>query len=63
MPEDEALALARNAWESINLPNLREHIAATRADATIVVVKGAGHVIEKVVTPSVSEGPGGAGGA
>jgi type I pantothenate kinase len=37
--------LARSTWRHVNLPNLREHIAPTRALADIVVVKGPGHVI------------------
>jgi len=49
MPEEEALALATGAWETINLANLREHIAPTRELASLVVVKGAGHVVERIV--------------
>jgi len=48
MPEEQAIALARNAWETINLANLREHIAPTREHATLVIVKGAGHEICRI---------------
>lgn len=35
--------LAEQVWEGVNLVNLVEHIAATKANADLVVVKGEGH--------------------
>ncbi len=49
MPEEEALAMARNAWENINLVNLRENIEPTRERARLVLVKGPEHVVERVL--------------
>jgi uncharacterized protein (TIGR03083 family) len=40
--------LARSTWHSINLVNLRRHIAPTRAEADFVVVKGPDHAIVEV---------------
>ena len=43
MAEPAARDFARMVWTQINLPNLREHIAAARGIADIVVRKGVGH--------------------
>ena len=40
--------VARSTWTAINLVNLREHIAVTRAFAHLVVVKGPDHQIVEV---------------
>jgi uncharacterized protein (TIGR03083 family) len=40
--------VARSTWTTINLVNLREHIAVTRAFAHLVVVKGPDHRIVEV---------------
>jgi len=45
-----AEALARLVWTSINLPNLREHIAPVRAYADLVVVKAADHEVSRILT-------------
>jgi len=45
-----AEALARLVWTSINLPNLREHIAPVRAHADLVVVKAADHEVSRILT-------------
>jgi len=45
MPEAEAMAIARDAWEQINLVNLREHILPLREKATLVIAKDANHVM------------------
>jgi type I pantothenate kinase len=39
-------ALAEQVWEGVNLVNLVEHIAPTRAAAHVVVVKGEGHRVQ-----------------
>lgn len=49
MPDGEAMAIARNAWEKINLVNLRENIGPTRERARLVLEKGASHVIERML--------------
>lgn len=49
MPEEEAMAIARDVWERINLANLRENIEPTRERARLVLEKGASHVIERVL--------------
>jgi len=46
--EDEARAVAVSIWNSINLVNLRENIAPTRARADLVLRKSASHAIETV---------------
>lgn len=40
--------LARQTWHSVNLVNLRDHIAPTRALADCVVVKGPDHAVTAV---------------
>jgi type I pantothenate kinase len=45
-----AEALAKLVWGSINLPNLRQHIAPVRAYADLVVVKAADHTVSRLVT-------------
>jgi len=40
--------LARQTWRSVNLVNLRDHIAPTRALADCVVVKGPDHTVTAV---------------
>jgi len=48
MAPSDLEALARSTWRSVNLPNLREHIAPTKAQADVVVVKGPDHRIRAV---------------
>ncbi len=45
-----AEALARLVWTSINLPNLRQHIAPVRPYADLVVVKAADHAVSGILT-------------
>lgn len=49
MPEPEAMSMATSVWEQINLANLRANIVPTRERATLILGKGAGHVVEKVL--------------
>jgi type I pantothenate kinase len=44
----EAVATALTIWESINGPNLVENILPTRQRATLVIVKGEDHSVQKV---------------
>src|SRR5258707_6500481 len=49
MPEEEAMAMARDVCSRINLPNLQENIAPTRERARLILVKGRDHVVEQVL--------------
>jgi type I pantothenate kinase len=49
MPEEEAMAIAADVWERINLANLRENILPTRERARLILAKGVSHVVEKVL--------------
>jgi len=48
VPEEEAMAYARNTWSRINRVNLVENVLPTRGRATLVLRKGADHRIERV---------------
>lgn len=43
MTSEAAEAFARQVWTSINLPNLREHIALAKAQADLLISKSSGH--------------------
>lgn len=43
LDEDGRRSLASQVWEGVNLVNLVEHIAPTRGNADLVLVKGEGH--------------------
>ncbi|MGF0539730.1 type I pantothenate kinase [Agrobacterium sp. ES01] len=46
--ESDALGVAEDLWENINLRNLRENILPTRPRADLILQKGENHLIEKV---------------
>ena len=47
--EDEAATdIAENIWDSINAPNLVENILPTRSRATLVLLKGSDHTVDRV---------------
>ena len=48
LSDEEATATALSIWNTINLVNLRENVLPTRPRATLILEKGANHVIEKV---------------
>ena len=48
MADDQAEAFAAAIWQSINGPNLREHILPTRARAQLVLEKGPDHRVRAV---------------
>ncbi len=48
LTEAEAVKVATGLWERINLPNLEENILPTRPRASLVLRKGASHMIEEV---------------
>jgi type I pantothenate kinase len=48
LTEKQAMDVATGLWEGINLPNLVENILPTRPRASLVLRKGASHMIEEV---------------
>lgn len=48
LTEERARTEAREIWQSINLPNLVENILPTRVRASLVLTKGADHLVERV---------------
>ena len=48
MPQAEAEAFGLQAWDDINLPNLRENILPTRSRADLILKKAGNHAIEEV---------------
>lgn len=48
LSDSDADARARQVWEDINLPNLRENVAPTRDRATLILEKDAAHSVHRV---------------
>ena len=48
LTDEQAEATAARIWREINGPNLVENILPTRSRATLVLVKGPDHSVEKV---------------
>jgi type I pantothenate kinase len=48
LSDDAAVDIAENIWESINAPNLVENILPTRSRATLVLLKGPDHKVDRV---------------
>jgi type I pantothenate kinase len=48
LTQDEAIAVARNIWQSINAANLHENIAPTRERAHLILTKGADHLVQEI---------------
>lgn len=48
LSDSEAEAVARDIWQRINLPNLRENILPTMPRASLILTKGPDHIIEEV---------------
>lgn len=48
LSEDEATAMARQIWDDINGPNLRDNVETTRGRATLVLTKGEDHSVRRV---------------
>ncbi|WP_257182830.1 type I pantothenate kinase [Corynebacterium cystitidis] len=46
--EAQAIHIAREIWQSINLPNLVENILPTRVRASLVLRKGRDHLVQRV---------------
>ncbi len=49
LSDDEFAALAHQVWTHVNLVNLRENIAPTRARAHLILEKGGDHLVERVL--------------
>jgi type I pantothenate kinase len=49
LSDDEFAALAQQVWTQVNLVNLRENIAPTRARAHLILEKGGDHLVERVL--------------
>lgn len=47
-PREDALQLAEDTWQMVNLVNLREYIAPTKQRAGLILHKTAGHRIDKI---------------
>ena len=45
---DEALRLAEETWQMVNLVNLRQYIAPTKERANLILHKVEGHLIDKI---------------
>lgn len=48
MDDAHVEAVARRVWDAVNVPNVRMHVAPTRALADVVVVQRADHTVERV---------------
>jgi type I pantothenate kinase len=53
MPDAEADALAMRVWHETNAPNIRDHVAPTRAHADVVLEKGPDHRVHRVLVRPV----------
>jgi type I pantothenate kinase len=45
---EQAVAIARDVWTSINAVNLREHILPAREECDVILEKGADHSVQRV---------------
>ncbi|WP_445227969.1 type I pantothenate kinase [Corynebacterium sp. USCH3] len=48
LSDEDALVVAREIWQTVNLPNLVENILPTRVRASLVLRKGPDHLVESV---------------
>lgn len=48
LPQDEAVAFARNIWKTVNLENLEKFIEPTRNRAELILHKAADHKIDEI---------------
>lgn len=49
VPEDKALQMARNVWDTINYVNLRDYIKPTMTRADLILHKAENHQIDKIL--------------
>ncbi len=57
----EARQVAASSWSEINLVNLRDHVAPTRARADVILEKGDDHRVRRVLVRRRGQGPARAG--
>ena len=48
IPRGEAVDMAKDVWDSINYPNLRDYIEPTRSRANLILHKSSEHLIDEV---------------
>ncbi|WP_010149205.1 type I pantothenate kinase [Serinicoccus profundi] len=48
LTDDAAVDIAENIWDTINAPNLVDNILPTRSRATLVLLKGSDHSVDRV---------------
>lgn len=48
LTESEAIAMANNVWEEINLPNLRDNILPTRLRSSLILEKSPDHSVRNI---------------
>lgn len=48
LSDEEATVVAKEIWQTVNLPNLVENILPTRVRASLVLSKGSDHLVERV---------------
>ncbi|RAV33448.1 type I pantothenate kinase [Corynebacterium heidelbergense] len=48
LTDAEATSVAREIWQTVNLPNLEENILPTRVRASLVLRKGADHAVQSI---------------
>jgi type I pantothenate kinase len=53
LPADELDEVARAVWREVNLPNLEEAIAPTRAYADVVLEKAGDHSIARMTGTAI----------
>ncbi len=53
LSHEEAVATARDIWQSINLPNLEENIVPTRSRARLILRKASDHTVDRVLLRKV----------
>jgi type I pantothenate kinase len=49
LSEAEALGVAQDYWQRINMPNLEQNIRPTRSRARLVLRKGPDHSVQSVL--------------
>jgi type I pantothenate kinase len=47
-PREDAIKLAQDTWQMVNLVNLREYIAPTKRRADLILHKTSGHIIDQI---------------
>ncbi len=53
IPEEEAMGIAENLWDTINGPNLQQNVLPTRGRAGLVLTKNRNHQVSRVLLRKV----------